>query len=72
MIDKNNLIIELAHIRAAAAEIPLTLDDIALFPDLGEAIPVLLGEEELASYNGKFAWSGGKFPAGDFLRTAPS
>ena len=66
VIDKNNLIIELAHIRAAAAEIPLTLDDIALFPDLGEAIPVLLGAEELASYNGKFAWSGGEFPAGDF------
>ena len=66
VIDKNNLIIELAHIQAAAAEIPLTLDDIALFPDLGEAIPVLLGAEELASYNGKFAWSGGEFPAGDF------
>lgn len=66
VIDKNNLIIELAHIRAAAAEIPLTLDDISLFPDLGEAIPVLLRAEELSSYNGKFAWSGGEFPAGDF------
>ena len=66
MIDKNNLIIELAHIRAAAAEIPLTLDDISLFPDLGEAIPVLLRAEELSSHNGKFAWSGGEFPAGDF------
>ena len=66
VIDKNNLIIELAHIRAAAAEIPLTLDDISLFPDLGEAIPVLLRAEELSSHNGKFAWSGGEFPAGDF------
>ena len=27
---------------------------------------MLLGAEELASYNGKFAWSGGEFPAGDF------
>ena len=42
VIDKNNLQIELAHIRAAAAEIPLSLDDIALFPDLGETIPCLL------------------------------
>ncbi len=31
VIDKNNLLIELAHIRAAAAEIPLTLDDISIF-----------------------------------------
>jgi len=69
VIDKNNLIIELAHIRAAAAEIPLTLDDISLFPDLGEAIPVLLRAEELSSHNGKFAWSGGEFPAGVFFHT---
>lgn len=66
VIDKNNLLIELAHIRAAAAEIPLTLDDIALFPDLGEAIPVLLKLKEVSSRSGKFAWSGGEFPAGDF------
>ena len=46
IVDKNNLLIELAHIRAAAAEMPLTLDDIALFPDLGEAIPVLLKVKE--------------------------
>ena len=66
VIDKNNLIIELAHIRAAAAEIPLTLDDIALFPDLGESIPVLLKMKEVSNQSGKFAWSGGEFPAGDF------
>lgn len=66
VIDKNNLLIELAHIRAAAAEIPLTLDDISLFPDLGEAIPVLLGAGELAGQGGKFAWSGGEYPAGDY------
>lgn len=66
VIDKNNLLIELAHIRAAAAEIPLTLNDIALFPDLGEAIPVLLKLKEVSSRSGKFAWSGGEFPAGDF------
>lgn len=66
VVDKNNLLIELAHIRAAAAEIPLTLDDIAVFPDLGESIPVLLRVEELSSQNGKFAWSGSAFPAGDY------
>jgi DEAD/DEAH box helicase domain-containing protein len=66
VIDKNNLLIELAHIRAAAAEIPLTLDDISLFPDLGETIPVLLRAKELTSQSGKFAWCGNSFPAGDF------
>lgn len=66
VIDKNNLLIELAHIRAAAAEIPLTLDDISLFPDLGETIPVLIRAKELTSQGGKFAWSGNSFPAGDF------
>lgn len=66
VIDKNNLLIELAHIRAAAAEIPLTLDDISRFPDLGETIPVLLKMEEVTNQNGRFAWAGGEFPAGDF------
>lgn len=66
VIDKNNLLIELAHIRAAAAEIPLTLDDISLFPDLGETIPVLIRANELTSQSGKFAWCGDSFPAGDF------
>lgn len=66
VIDKNNLLIELAHIRAAAAEIPLTLDDIAVFPDLGETIPVLIRAKELNGQNGRFAWSGSSFPAGDF------
>jgi DEAD/DEAH box helicase domain-containing protein len=66
VIDKNNLLIELAHIRAAATEIPLTLDDISLFPDLGETIPVLLRAKELTSQSGRFAWCGNSFPAGDF------
>lgn len=66
VVDPNNLFIELAHIRAAAAEIPLTLDDISLFPDLGETIPVLLNMDEVRNQNGRFAWNGGEFPAGDF------
>ena len=66
VIDPDNLLIELAHIRAAAAELPLSLDDMALFPDLGETIPVLMNMEELRSQNGRFAWSGGEYPAGEF------
>ncbi len=66
VVDKNNLLIQLAHIRAAAAELPLTLDDIAVFPDLGEAIPVLMKVGELRNEHGRFAWSGNAFPAGDF------
>lgn len=66
VIDKNNLLIQLAHIRAAAAELPLTLDDISLFPDLGEIIPVLMKARELTGMKGKFTWSGKTFPAGDY------
>lgn len=66
IVDPDNLMIELAHIRAAAAEMPLALDDIALFPDLGEIIPVLLNAEEVKSLAGRFAWSGPAFPAGDY------
>ena len=66
IVDPDNLLIELAHIRAAAAEMPLSLDDIALFPDLGEVIPVLLNAEEVKSLSGRFAWAGPAFPAGDY------
>ncbi len=66
IIDPDNLLIQLAHIRAAAAELPLTLDDASRFPDLGEALPVLMNMEEVRSQNGRFAWAGGEYPAGDF------
>lgn len=66
IVDPNNLLIELAHVRAASAEMPLTMDDIALFPDLGEIIPVLLKAEEVKSLSGRFAWAGPAFPAGDY------
>lgn len=66
VVDPDNLLIELAHIRAAAAELPLSLDDGALFPDLGEAIPVLLKMQEVRSQSGCFAWCGGQYPAGEF------
>lgn len=66
VIDKNNLFIQLAHVRAAAAELPLTLDDAAVFPDLGEIIPVLLEAKEIKDENGNFVWTGCDFPSGDF------
>ena len=66
IVDPDNLLIELAHIRAAAAELPLSLDDAALFPSLGEIIPVLMKAEEVKSMAGSFAWSGPAFPAGDY------
>ncbi|MFA5585714.1 MAG: DEAD/DEAH box helicase [Saccharofermentanales bacterium] len=66
VIDKNNLYVQFAHVRAAAAELPLTLDDVALFPDLGEIMPVLVNAKELRSENGKYIWSGKDFPAGDY------
>ncbi|WP_372370394.1 DEAD/DEAH box helicase [Candidatus Uabimicrobium sp. HlEnr_7] len=66
IIDKNNLFIQLAHIRAAAAELPITLEDAAIFPDLGESIPVLLKAQELKNEHGNFHWNGKEYPAGDF------
>lgn len=66
IVDPDNLLIELAHIRAAAAELPLSLDDGELFPDLGETIPVLLRVEEVRSQSGRFVWYGGLYPAGEF------
>lgn len=66
IVDPDNLLIQLSHVRAAAAEMPLTMDDIGLFPDLGEIIPVLLKAEEVKSISGRFAWAGPAFPAGDY------
>lgn len=66
IVDPDNLLIELSHVRAAAAEMPLAMDDIRLFPDLGEIIPVLLKAEEVKSLSGRFAWAGPAFPSGDY------
>ena len=66
VIDKNNLFIQLAHVRAAAAELPLSLDDAAIFPDLGEIVPVLIAAKELKNDSGRFSWIGNEFPAGDY------
>ncbi|MEZ6196957.1 MAG: DEAD/DEAH box helicase [Planctomycetota bacterium] len=66
VVDPDNLVIQLAHVRAAAAELPLTLDDAALVPDLGEAVPILVRAGELEEFYGTFHWRGDAHPAGDF------
>ncbi|PTN09745.1 DEAD/DEAH box helicase domain-containing protein [Mangrovibacterium marinum] len=63
IIDRDNLYIQLSHIRAASAELPLTIDDIASFPDLGEIIPLLQKEGELVEQNNSYQWSGDLSPA---------
>ncbi len=63
IIDKDNLYIQLAHIRAASAELPLSIDDVASFPDLGEIIPLLVKEGELVEQNNTWQWSGEISPA---------
>ena len=67
VIDPNNLFIQLAHVRAAAAELPLTLDDTFYFSNLAEIIPILIKAGELRTTDGrKFSWCGKDFPAGDY------
>lgn len=66
IIDKDNIYIQIAHLRAAAAELPLSLDDAKMFSKLSEIIPTLLINNELRKENGRFVWCGGKYPAGDF------
>jgi len=66
VVDKNNLFIQLVHVRAAAAEIPLSLDDVSIFPDLGEILPVLINAGEVKNQNGKFVWTGKEYPAGEY------
>ncbi len=63
VIDKNNLFIQLSHIRAAAAELPLTIDDISYFPDLGEVLPLLQEIGEIEEIFNTFHWKGNSSPA---------
>ena len=66
VLDKNNLYIQLSHIRAAAAELPLTIDDISFFPDLGEVLPLLQDIGEIEEIHNTFHWKGTSSPAHDF------
>jgi len=65
VLDPSNLAIQLAHVRAAAAELPLVLDDAARFPDLGEIASILERAGELRDVAGAWHWVGGPFPAGE-------
>ncbi|MBP7401962.1 MAG: DEAD/DEAH box helicase, partial [Clostridia bacterium] len=66
VVDPGNLFVQIAHVRAAAAELPLSPDDVASFPDLGEIVPVLVRARELRAENGRYVWTGSAFPSGDF------
>src|SRR5699024_10030863 len=66
VVDPNNLLIQLAHARSAVAELPLSMDDLSVFPSLSEIVPVLINAGELRSENGKFSWIGSAFPAQDY------
>ncbi|MEG2993546.1 MAG: DEAD/DEAH box helicase [Bacilli bacterium] len=66
IIDKDNIYIQMSHLRAAAAELPLTLDDAKIFSKLSEIIPILIKNNELRKENGCFVWCGSKYPAGDY------
>ena len=66
VVDRDNLAIQLAHVRAAAAELPLTLNDVALFPDLGEILPVLQKAGDVRETLGSYHWHGAAHPAGEF------
>ncbi len=66
VLDRDNLAIQLAHVRAAAAELPLSLDDAAVFPDLGEIVAVLSRVGEVREMLGLWHWAGDAFPAGEF------
>ena len=66
VVDRDNLAIQLAHVRAAAAELPLALDDAASFPDLGEIVAVLGRAGEVREVLGSWHWAGSAFPAGEF------
>lgn len=66
IIDNNNIYIQMAHLRSAAAELPITLDDANIFSRLSEIVPILMRNNELRKENGRFVWCGSKYPAGDY------
>ncbi len=63
IVDKNNLYIQLSHIRASSAELPLTIDDLKYFPDLGEILPMLQDIGELKQVQNSYHWQGESSPA---------
>ena len=57
IVDISNIFIQLAHIRAAANELPLSTIDIKYFHDLGVIVPKLVETGELARESDQFLWA---------------
>jgi len=53
-----------AHLAAAAAELPLTPDDVDLFPMLDELLPGMLDDGYLRQVGRGYGWHGDEHPAG--------
>lgn len=66
VVDENNLYIQLAHIRAAAAELPITINDAARFRRISEILPMLIKVGEVKAESGRYFWCGSAYPAGDY------
>lgn len=57
IVDISNIFIQLAHIRAAAYELPLSRTDIKYFHDLGVIVPKLVETGELTQESDQFLWA---------------
>ncbi len=57
IVDTSNIFIQLAHIRAAAYELPLSRTDIKYFHDLGVIVPKLVETGELTQESDQFLWA---------------
>lgn len=57
IVDVSNIFIQLAHIRAAAYELPLSRTDIKYFHDLGVIVPKLVETGELTQDSEQFLWA---------------
>ncbi len=69
--DRGNMHILLGHLRCATSELPVSLDELAVFGEYSAAILDLLVEDgQVAQHQGKWFWTGRGYPAGDIsLRT---
>ncbi|PKN72933.1 MAG: hypothetical protein CVU50_05235 [Candidatus Cloacimonetes bacterium HGW-Cloacimonetes-3] len=65
IVDISNIFIQLAHIRAAAHEVPLSQKDFDYFPDLGIIVNKLVETGDIIHNQGVFVWSSNTNPAND-------
>jgi DEAD/DEAH box helicase domain-containing protein len=67
VIDINNPYIMIGHLRCAANELPVTMEDERMFGELAPALLELLEEnEQVRLMDGKWYWTGTGYPAADF------